>query len=67
MTNPHELFCLSNAAYFTAVRGHRPATRTRIEFPTLDAAKEYGAGFGDRRTMIYAVTEQGNAAHITNA
>jgi hypothetical protein len=63
----HQSHCLANAAYFTAVRGRRPATRTRIEFPSLEAAREYAAGFGDGCTMIYAVTARGQADHITNA
>jgi hypothetical protein len=63
---PHQAYCLANAAYFTAVRGRRPATRTRIEFPTLEAAQEYATGFGDGCTMIYAVTRREQYDHLFN-
>lgn len=64
--NAHEEFCFHNAAYFTAVRGMRPQTRTRIEFPHFDLACAYGEAIGDKKTMIYAVTDQGRFAHICN-
>jgi len=64
---PHQAYCLANISYFTAVRGRKPSTRTRIEFATLAAAKKYGASFGDKCTMIYAVTARGESDHITNA
>lgn len=63
----HQAHCLSNAIYFTAIRGRNPATRTRKEFPSLEEACAYGAAFGDGRTMIYAVTERNSYDHITNA
>ena len=63
---PHQKFCFENAAYFTAVRGMRPETRTRAEFLTFDEACAYGASVGDRRTMIYAVTAEGRSQHICN-
>jgi hypothetical protein len=63
----HETFCLANADHFVAVRGRTPAQRTRERFDTLEAAETYAAAFGDRRTMIYAITPAGNAAHIRNA
>ena len=34
---------------------------------TADQAEAFAATFGDRRTMIYAVTTLGHSAHITNA
>jgi len=60
----HEEYCFDNAVYFTAIRGRTPAKRTRQEFDTFEAAKS--ASIGDDRTMIYAVTKTGNAAHICN-
>lgn len=56
--------CLDNAVLFTAIRGRNPMTRTRIEFSSLEEAKAYACTFGDKRTMIYAVTEQGRSAPI---
>jgi hypothetical protein len=64
--NTHEQFCFDTAVKFTAVRG-MGAKRTRKDFTTFDDAKEYAATFGDKRTMIYAVNDLGNNAHITNA
>jgi hypothetical protein len=66
LTN-HEEFCLKNAAHFVAARGRTPATRTREQFATLPEAQAFGAAIGDGRTMIYAVTNLGHSAHITNA
>jgi hypothetical protein len=57
-----EEFCLQNAAHFVAARG-----RTRQQFATLPEAQAYGTAIGDGRTMIYAVTNLGHSAHITNA
>lgn len=65
--NPHEEFCRNTATHFVAVRGRTPATRTRVEFATLEDARAYGATFGDRRTMVYAVNGVGNSAHLENA
>ena len=63
-----EQHCLTNAQYFTAIRGSRPSQRIRKEFDTLDQAIEYAEKtYGDNRTMIYAVTETGSHAHIQNA
>lgn len=56
--------CIDNAVLFTAIRGRNPMTRTRMEFSSLEEAKEYASGFSDRRTMIYAVTKQGRSAPI---
>lgn len=64
--NVHEAFCLATATHFVAVRGRTPAQRVRYEVRTLDAAKAIGAGYGDGRTMIYAVNALGNSAHICN-
>ena len=63
----YEAFCLKNAAHFVAARGRTPRDRTRQQFRTLPEAQAYGAGIGDGRTMIYAVTALGHSAHITNA
>ena len=63
----HEEFCLKNAAHFVAACGRTPRDRTRRQFRTLPEAQAYGAGIGDGRTMIYAVTALGHSAHITNA
>ena len=62
----HEIFCLDNAASFTAVRG-LGARRVRTEHETLDDALTEEARYGDGRTMIYAITAAGNSAHIRNA
>lgn len=63
----HEQHCLDNAVKFSAVRGAKPATRVRREFPTIDEARAFAAEFGDGRTMIYAVTILGLSGHIENA
>jgi len=63
---PHERAVFERAVLFTAVRGLK-ASRTREEFPSLEDAVAYGAEFGDRRTMIYAVDDLGASAHICNA
>ncbi len=65
--NPHEQFCLSTATHFAAVRGRMMGNRTRETFDTLDAAIAYAGTFSDGRTMIYAINELGNSAHIRNA
>lgn len=62
----HEEYCLAAADHFSAVRG-RGAQRTRKDFPTMEDAKKYAEEFGDKRTMIYAITASGNSAHIINA
>jgi hypothetical protein len=69
MTNldSRQTYCLDNALYFTAIRGRRPISRTRVQFDTIDEAKEYATQFGDGCTMIYAVTAKGSSDHITNA
>ena len=64
--NSHQVHCLANASYFTAVRVSG-RNRSREQFPTIEDARAYGRGFGDRRTMIYAVTAEGRDAHIENA
>lgn len=66
MTNPHETFCLENAASFTAVRGFG-RKRTRTDHATIEDAEAMAATYGDGRTMIYAITDAGNSAHIRNA
>lgn len=61
-----EQHCRDRAAYWTAVRG-RAHNRTRETFENYHLAREYAAGFGDGRTMLYAVTLEGRSAHIENA
>lgn len=63
--NSHEAFCLQTATSFSAVRG-RGAQRTRKNFTSIDDAKAYAATFGDKRTMVYAVNDMGNNAHVGN-
>ena len=63
---PHEKFCFETATSFTAVRG-RGFNRTRKTFSTFDGALEYAATIGDARTMLYAINDMGNSAHICNA
>jgi secreted protein with Ig-like and vWFA domain len=64
-----EQHCLQNAQYFTAVRGRNPSLRIKETFKTLDQAVEYARNNfdGDKKTMIYAVTDSGSHAHICNA
>ena len=66
MKNPHETFCLENAASFTAVRGFG-SKRIRTDHATKAEAEAQAKTYGDGRTMIYAITAQGNSAHICNA
>ena len=66
MQNPHEIFCLENAVSFTAVRGVG-RKRIRTEHATREDAEATAAKYGDGRTMIYAITDAGNSAHICNA
>lgn len=63
----HEAECLAKADHFVAVRGRTPKERTRKECATMADAEGYAKGFGDGRTMIYAVTAAGRSAHIANA
>ena len=63
----HEAFCLAKADHFVAVRGRTPCDRSRETFATLALAEAFAATFGDRRTMVYAVTAEGRSAHIKNA
>jgi hypothetical protein len=64
--NDYEAKCLRDAISFTAIRG-RGASRIRSDFATYDEAIGHAAAFGDGRTMVYAVTDAGMTAHITNA
>lgn len=66
MQNPHEIFCLENAVSFTAVRGFG-RKRIRTEHATREDAEAKASEYGDGRTMIYAITDAGNSAHICNA
>jgi hypothetical protein len=63
----HEANCLATTDHFIACRGSKPATRIRARFDRMGQAEAFAATFGDRRTMIYAVTAEGRAAHIKNA
>jgi hypothetical protein len=63
----HEAFCLAKADHFVAMRGRTPRDRSRETFATLALAEAFAATFGDRRTMVYAVTAEGRSAHIKNA
>jgi len=68
--NPRELDILANADHFVAVRGRGP-NRTRVIFATAADTAAYGASFGDKKTMVYAVAGDdtpccGGVAHITN-
>jgi len=63
----HEAFCLAKADHFVACRGRTPLDRSRETFATLALAEAFAATFGDRRTMVYAVTAEGRSAHIKNA
>ncbi|MBU9710114.1 hypothetical protein KSP24_24880 [Paenibacillus sp. AK121] len=63
----HETACLAKADHFVAVRGRKPTDRVRARFDRMDQAEAFAAEFSDRRTMIYAVTAEGRAAHIKNA
>lgn len=69
--NPREEMILANADHFVAVRGRGPK-RVRYTVKTLQEAIEYGATFGDNRTMCYAVASIddgpciGGVAHIRN-
>lgn len=65
-TNPHEQFCYETAIKFSAIRGYG-AKRTRQEFTSAEDAKTYAKTFGDNKTMIYAINDLGNFAHIFNA
>lgn len=62
----HQQQMTRDADHFTAVRG-MGFKRTKETFPDLDAAEAYASGFGDGRTMLYAVTADGRSAHLKNA
>lgn len=63
--NAHEQKCFENATGFTAVRGIG-AKRTRRDFELFADVEAYANQFGDKRTMVYAITEIGHNAHICN-
>jgi len=63
---PYEKFCYDNAVKFTAVRG-KIRNRTRRDFDTFADALAFAKTYTDGRTMIYAITEHDNHAHICNA
>ena len=62
----HEQYCFNNAVSFSAVRGVG-RKRTRSDFNTYDEALAFASQFTDGRTMVYAITDMGFHAHITNA
>jgi hypothetical protein len=64
--NPREQHHLNRAKYFTVVRG-MSRNRIRREFSTLACAEEWALAHfkGDKRSMIYAVSNDGSA-HIKN-
>jgi hypothetical protein len=62
---PHEKMCFETATSFSAVRG-RGEQRTRETFNTFSDVLEHADNTGDGRTMIYAINEMGNSAHICN-
>jgi len=62
----YEETIFNEAIYFAAVR-RVGGIKTRAEFKALDEAKEYGASFGDNRTMVYAINQLGCSAHICNS
>lgn len=64
--NPHEQFCIDTATSYSAVRG-AGRSRVRVDFDLLDDALAYAKKFADRRTMIYAISHTGSAAHMMNA
>jgi len=64
-TNPHEQFCFDTATHFNAVRG-RGFKRSVEVCKTFTEAQAYAAKHGDKRTMIYAINDLGNSAHICN-
>lgn len=63
--NPHEQLCIDTAVSYSAVRG-AGGTRTRVDFDALDHAIAYAKTFSDKRTMIYAISHTGSAAHMMN-
>ena len=62
----HSQFCFDTAIYFTAVRGFG-RNRTRNDFTKYADAIRYADTYQDTRTMIYAVNDLGNSAHLHNA
>ena len=64
-TNPHEEYCFKTATSFSAVRGIA-RTRVRQDFVTFKEALKYAEQFDDEKTMIYAINDLGNNAHICN-
>jgi hypothetical protein len=62
-----EANCLAAIDHFIACRGSKPATRIRARIDRMDQAEAFAGSFGDRRTMIYAVTAEGRSAHTKNA
>lgn len=64
--NEFEQYCYDTAVMFTAVRGFG-GKRTKQEFSNINEACAYADTFGDKRTMIYAVSDtNGCAAHLFN-
>jgi len=62
---PHERMCFETATHFSAVRG-RGSRRTRADFLTFGDALDHADLFEDGKTMIYAINDLGDSAHICN-
>ena len=62
---PHEQFCFDTATHFTACRGIG-VSRTKRTFDTWPDAVTYAKSHGDGRTMLYAINDLGNSAHVGN-
>jgi hypothetical protein len=64
-TTPHEKMCFETAVKFNVVRG-RGKSRYVKTCSTLEEAEQIARQFNDGRTMIYAINNLGNSAHIFN-
>lgn len=63
---PREQEHLDNAVGYRALRKTCGTVHADQFFDTLLAAQKFAATYGDKRTMIYAVSDFGSA-HIMNA
>jgi hypothetical protein len=63
---PREQEHLDNAVAYRALRKTCGTVHADKQFDTLLQAQKFASGFGDKRTMIYAVSQFGSA-HIMNA
>lgn len=62
----YEQYCKDNAKYFRAVRGSKPSNRVKTNHKSFELVQRYAAQFGDKRTMVYAVTKDDECRHICN-